>query len=60
MKIKFVKWQTNQCSKTHVVVYYQFCVLIGWATTRLYVIAHFVAKSAGFENQNNDGWIAFS
>ena len=22
------------------VVYQQFCILIGWATTRLYVIAH--------------------
>ena len=25
---------------TQLVVYYQCCVLIGWATTRLYVIAH--------------------
>ena len=38
-------------------VYYQCCVLIGWATTRLY--SPLVAKSAGFENQNNGGWIAF-
>ena len=27
-------------SKVQLVVYYQCCVLIGWATTRLYVIAH--------------------
>ena len=27
-------------SKIQLVVYYQCCVLIGWATTRLYVIAH--------------------
>ena len=27
-------------SKIQVVVYYQCCILIGWATTRLYVIAH--------------------
>ena len=30
----------------------------GWATTRLYVIAA-LAKSAGFENQNNGGSIPF-
>ena len=40
-------------SKIQLVVYYQYCVLIGWATSRLFVIA-LVAKSAGFENQNND------
>ena len=27
-------------SKIQLVVYYQCCVVIGWATTRLYVIAH--------------------
>ena len=27
-------------SKIQLVVYYQCCLLIGWATTRLYVIAH--------------------
>ena len=27
-------------SKIQLVVYYQSCILIGWATTRLYVIAH--------------------
>ena len=27
-------------SKIQLAVYYQCCVLIGWATTRLYVIAH--------------------
>ena len=27
-------------SKIQLVVYYQCCVLIGWATSRLYVIAH--------------------
>ena len=43
-------------SKILLVVYYQCCVLTVWATTRLYVI---VAKSAGFENQSNGGWIAF-
>ena len=41
-------------SKIQLVVDSQSCVLIGWATTRLYAIAHcLVAKSAGFENQNN-------
>ena len=27
-------------SKIQLVIYYQCCILIGWATTRLYVIAH--------------------
>ena len=27
-------------SKIQLVVYYLLCILIGWATTRLYVIAH--------------------
>ena len=27
-------------SKIQLVVYYQCCILIGWATTRLYVITH--------------------
>ena len=27
-------------SKIQLVVYYQCCFLIGWATTRIYVIAH--------------------
>ena len=27
-------------SKIQLVVYYQCCILIGWATTRLYVIAN--------------------
>ena len=31
-------------SKIHPVVYYQCCVLIGWATTRLYVIAHHLKR----------------
>ena len=53
MKIKFLKWQTISVSKIQLVVYYHCCVLIGWVTLRL------VAKSAGFENQNNDSWIAF-
>ena len=44
-------------SKIQLVVYYQRCVLIGWATTTLY--SPLVAQSAGFENQNNGGWIAF-
>ena len=30
----------NAISKIQLVVYYQCCVVIGWATTRLYVIAH--------------------
>ena len=30
----------TQISKIQLVVYYQCCVLIGWATSRLYVIAH--------------------
>ena len=32
-------------SKIQLVVYYQCCVLIGWATTRLYVIAHWKARA---------------
>ena len=27
-------------SQIQLVVYYQRCILIGWANTRLYVIAH--------------------
>ena len=27
-------------SKIQLVVYHQCCILIGWATSRLYVIAH--------------------
>ena len=27
-------------SKIQLVVYYQWCIMIGWATTRLYAIAH--------------------
>ena len=38
--------------KIQLVDYYQCCIVIGWTTTRLYVIA-------SFENQNNGGWIAF-
>ena len=30
----------TKISKIQLVVYQQCCVLIGWATTRLYVIAH--------------------
>ena len=30
----------SQVSKIQLVVFYQCCVLIGWANTRLYVIAH--------------------
>ena len=32
--------ELNLFSKIQLVVYHQCCVLIGWATTRLYVIAH--------------------
>ena len=32
-------------SKIQLVVYYQCCILIGWATIRLYVIAHYIASS---------------
>ena len=32
-------------SKIQLVVYYQCYVLIGWATTRLYVIAHWKARA---------------
>ena len=46
-------------SKIQLVVHYQCCVLIGWASTRLYGYSLLVAKSAGFENQNNGDWIAF-
>ena len=46
-------------SKIQLVVYYQCCVMIGWATTRLLCYSQLVAKFTGFENQNNSGWIAF-
>ena len=40
-KILYVEsLQLIDVSKIQLVVYYQCCVLIGWATTRLYVIAH--------------------
>ena len=32
--------EIKEISKIQLVVYYQCRVLIGWATTRLYVIAH--------------------
>ena len=32
--------QVCYIGKIQLVVYYQCCFLIGWATTRLYVIAH--------------------
>ena len=33
-------YQITWISKIELVVYYQCCVLIGWAIIRLYVIAH--------------------
>ena len=36
--------QLNIISKIQLVVYYQCCILIGWATTILYVIAHLSSK----------------
>ena len=40
-KILYVEsLQLIDVSKIQLVVYYQCCVLIGWATTRLYVIAY--------------------
>ena len=39
-KIEKGKLQIFPISKIQLVVYYQRCILIGWATTRLYVIAH--------------------
>ena len=40
-KILYVEsLQLIDVSKIQLVVYYPCCVLIGWATTRLYVIAH--------------------
>ena len=33
-------YSINLISKIQLVVYYQCCILIAWATTRLYVIAH--------------------
>ena len=33
-------WYICLFSKIQLVVYYQCCILIGWATTRLYVKAH--------------------
>ena len=38
--VKFDEKQISDISKIQLVVYYQTCVRIGWATTRLYVIAH--------------------
>ena len=36
-----LRWQgVYKISKIQLVVYYQCCVLIGWATTRLYAIAY--------------------
>ena len=46
-------------SKIQLVVYYQCCVLIGWATSRLFVIAHWQRKAPALRNKNNGGWIAF-
>ena len=44
---KLDHWRANPAnsdlstiSKIQLVVYYQYCVLIGWATSRLFVIAH--------------------
>ena len=34
-------------SKIQLVIYYQCCVLIGEATSRLFVIAHYSSESAG-------------
>ena len=40
-KILYVEsLQLIDVSKIQLVVYYQCCILIGWAITRLYVIAH--------------------
>ena len=49
-------------SKIQLVVYNQCCILSGWATTRLYVITYspLVAKSTGFENQNNGAELCFT
>ena len=50
--LRTIPWDTKLLpfSKIQLVVYYQRYVLIGGATTRLYVMAHY---------QNNGGWIAF-
>ena len=37
---KIMKLADTIISKIQLVVYYQCCFLIGWATTRLYVIAY--------------------
>ena len=42
-------------SKIQLVDFYQWCVLIGWATTRLHGYSPLVAKSTGFEDQNKGG-----
>ena len=45
--------------KSQLVVYHQFCVLIGWATSRLYVIAHYSRRefweSVSQKSQNFSG-----
>ena len=38
-EIVFGVFTDNKFSKIQLVVYYQCCIVIGWATTRLYVIA---------------------
>ena len=37
--------------KIQLVIYYQCCVLIGWATTRLYVIAHWWWKAPALKTK---------
>ena len=53
-----VQGKLSIINRIQLAVYYQCCVLIVWATTKLYVTAYIpAAKSAGFENQNKGGWV---
>ena len=40
LRLKFLQERKKLFSETQLVFYYQYCGLIGWATTRLYVMAH--------------------
>ena len=41
----YLKQGITNISKIQLLVHYQCCILIGWATTRLYVIAHLWRKA---------------
>ena len=54
-------WCRLTCtSKIQLMVYYQCCVLIGWAITRLYVKVHLYRKATAFWRQKKDLSLALS